>query len=134
MIGTDQHLEAERHPKTHDLLDNFISSRFLPTVTLPTRITHNTSTLIDNSYIKCKRYDELVSGCFISVDTSDHFPLFPFIGQINHTKSVPKNVTYRQVDDMKLINIQNYLNTMRYPGTNPRGGAASDPVLLVRRP
>ncbi|KAK2161460.1 hypothetical protein LSH36_116g04019 [Paralvinella palmiformis] len=37
-------------------------SAFLPAVASPTRITHNTSTLTDNIYIKCKRYDELVWG------------------------------------------------------------------------
>ena len=62
-IGTDQnfnYLDNKRHSKTRDLLDIFISSGFLPTVTLPTRITHNTSTLNDNIYIKCERYDDLV--------------------------------------------------------------------------
>ena len=114
IIGTDQnfnYLDIEKHSKTRDLLDIFISSGFLPTVTLPTRITHNTSILIDNIYIKCKRYDKLVSG-IMSVDISDHLPLFTFVGQNNHTKSPPKKVTYRPVDDIKLNNIQNYLNAI----------------------
>ncbi|KAK2141668.1 hypothetical protein LSH36_1059g02016 [Paralvinella palmiformis] len=65
MIGTYQnynYLDIKRHSKTRDILHTFISLRFLPQVTLPIRITPNTSTLIDNIYIKCKRYDELVSG------------------------------------------------------------------------
>ncbi len=114
IIGTDQnfnYLDIERHSKTRQLLDIFISSGFLPTVTLPTRITHSTSTLIDNIYIKCKHYDEIVSG-IMSVDISDHLPLFTFVGQNNHTKSPPQKVTYRPVDDIKLNNIQNYLNAI----------------------
>ena len=49
MIRTDQnfnYLDIETHSKTPDLYDIFIYSGFLPTMTLPTRITHNTSILI----------------------------------------------------------------------------------------
>ena len=84
----------------------FISSGFLPIVTLLTRINHKTSTLIDNIYIKWKRYDELLSGIIlISVDISDHFPLSVRL-------IIIKKVLYRPVDDMKLINIQNFLNAI----------------------
>ena len=44
------------------MLDSFISSVFIPTITKPTQITHNTSTLIDNLYIKIKQPGELISG------------------------------------------------------------------------
>lgn len=114
MIDTDQninYLEIERHSRTRDLLDIFVSSGFLTTETLPTRITHNTSTLIDNIYIKCKHYDEFVSG-IISVDISDHLSLFTFVEQHRHTKSPPKRIIYRPVDEIKLTNIQNYLNSV----------------------
>ena len=56
MIGTDQnfnYLNIERHSKTRHLFDMFISSGCLPTLTLRTPITHNTSKLIDHIYIKC---------------------------------------------------------------------------------
>ena len=114
IIGTDQnfnYLDIERHSKTRDLLDTFISAGFLPTVTLPTRITHNTSTLIDNIYVKCTHYDELVSG-IMSTDISDHLPLFTFVGQHRRNKSPPKMITYRPIDESKLINIQKYLNSI----------------------
>jgi len=92
MIDTDEHfsyLDIERHSKTRDLHNLFISSGFLQTVILPTLISHNTSALIDNIYIKCKCYDEFVSR-MISVDISDHFLLFNFVRQIDHTKLLPK--------------------------------------------
>ena len=94
MIGTDQiffnYLEIERHLKTRELLDLFISSGFLPTVTLPTRITYSSSTLIDNIYIKCRNLDHLVSGIIIS-DLSDHLPLFTFLGKPTREKTLQNN-------------------------------------------
>ena len=45
----------------------------------------------DLFYKKCKRYDELVSGVMMSVDISDQF---------NHTKLLPKKVTYRTIDNI----------------------------------
>lgn len=92
MIGTDHdfnYLNIVRHSKTRHLFDIFISSGFLPTVTPPPHITHNTSMFIYNIYIRCKLYYELISGIMF-VDISHHFPLFTFVGQIHHTKSVPK--------------------------------------------
>jgi len=57
LIGTDQHfnyINVHGHKNTSQLLDAFISSGYIPTITKPTRITHSTSTLIDNIYI-CKK-------------------------------------------------------------------------------
>ena len=54
MIGTDQnfnYVNIEKYVKIRDLLDAFISSGFFPTITIPTRITHETSSLIDNIYM-----------------------------------------------------------------------------------
>ena len=112
MIGTDQnfnYLEIERHVKTRELLDLFISSGFLPTVTLPTRITHSSSTLIDNIYVKCRNLDHLVSG-IITSDLSDHLPLFTFLGKPTREKPPPKTITFRPIDEEKLSNIKNYLD------------------------
>ena len=82
MIGSDQNFNyanIENHGPTRNLLDSFISSGFIPTITKPTRITHTTSTLIDNIYIKTKQPDQLTSG-ILNIDLSDHLPIFTFIG------------------------------------------------------
>ena len=55
IIGSDQNfnfINAQVHRNTSLLLDNFIASGFIPTITKPTIITHSTSTLIDNIYIR----------------------------------------------------------------------------------
>ena len=112
MIGTDQNfnfIDIQRHPRTQDLLDLFISNGYLPTVTIPTRITHSTSTLIGNIYARFKDLDDLTSGV-ITIDISDHLPLFLFIGKPHKTKTRTKEITCRPMDEDKLVNMSTHLN------------------------
>ena len=114
MIGSDQNFNyanIENHEPTRNLLDSFISSGFIPTITKPTRITHNTSTLIDNLYIKIKQPGELISG-ILNIDISDHLPIFTFIGTKKCTKKAPKYIVCRPMDEEKFININNDLNNI----------------------
>ena len=77
IIGTDQNfdlLKCNSHSNTNTLLNIFTSHGFIPTTTKPTRITHNTATLIDNIYMKSALTSNCISGIF-QTDISDHFPL-----------------------------------------------------------
>ena len=42
----------------------FISHGYIPTISLPTRITHSSTTLIGNIYVKCDQLDNLVRALF----------------------------------------------------------------------
>ena len=55
IIGSDQNsnfINAQAHRNTSIILDNFIASGCMRTITQPTRSTHSTSTVIDNIYIR----------------------------------------------------------------------------------
>jgi len=59
ILGTDQNFDLLKYnidKNTKELLDSFISTGFLPTITKPTRITHKSATLIDNIYLKGYNY------------------------------------------------------------------------------
>ncbi len=114
MIGSDlnfNYLNVENHRKTCELLDMFISSGFVPTITLPTRITHHSSTLIDNIHVKLIQPDELLSGIIIS-DISDHLPIFTVIGKPTGLKTSIKHFTCRPMDAPKLESMANYLDNV----------------------
>ncbi len=105
VIGTDQnfnYLDITNHGNTRDLLNTFITAGFIPTITKPTRITHSTATLIDNLYIKRRATDSLASG-IITTDISDHLPVFLFLGRTSIEKKSPKVITYRPMDEAKII-------------------------------
>ncbi|XP_057295684.1 uncharacterized protein LOC130624132 [Hydractinia symbiolongicarpus] len=72
-------LLSDSNPDIYDFLDSIFSFSLAPSILLPTRITENTSTLIDNIFhdpfeLNCK------SGNIIS-SISDHFPQFLIINK-----------------------------------------------------
>ena len=67
-------LNHETHKDTNDFLNLFLSSSFLPLITLPSRVTDTSSTLIDNIWTN-SRHNEKFSGLLIE-HISDHLPIF----------------------------------------------------------
>ena len=67
-------LKFNSHKDTANYIDMLFNHSLLPLITLPTRVIHNSATLIDNICTTSQddRYD---SGIIIS-DISDHLPLF----------------------------------------------------------
>jgi hypothetical protein len=108
-IGTDQnydYLKIDTHDKTSDLLNLFMSSNLTPTITKPTRVTHNSATLIDNIYV---RHDtRFIYSGIIPFNISDHFPVFCFLGQkdARPRDRAPLIFTHRPIDLTALAQIR----------------------------
>ena len=66
-------LNFETHGLTNDYINSLVSKSFLPVITLPTRVKHQSATLIDHIWTNkvCKMFN---SGILIS-SLSDHFPV-----------------------------------------------------------
>ena len=76
LIGLDHNLDllkADKHSLTQDFLDQNIDSGLMPCITKPTRITHETATLIDNIIVSNSIYDGHQSY-ILTEDLSDHLP------------------------------------------------------------
>jgi hypothetical protein len=89
---------------SEDLIDGMISAGFLQQVTIPTRITEKTNSLIDHVYTNSKK--KLVSDVLMA-DISDHQPVFTFYDdrtqgkkKIKITKRWLKNDDYGKLDSM----------------------------------
>ena len=113
LIGTDQNfdlLKIDSHQNTQTLYDIFISNGFMPSITSPTRITHNTATLIDNIYLSGQNNLNSHSG-ILSIDISDHLPVFVFNNYGILSKNKPVTFKYRNINPqtLKLIN-----NTLKH--------------------
>ena len=69
-------LNFETHGLTNDYINSLISKSFLPVITLPTRVKHQSATLIDHIWTNkvCSNYK---SGIIIN-SLSDHFPVVYF--------------------------------------------------------
>ena len=93
IIGTDQNLDflkIDSDKNITQLLNAYISSSLIPTITRPTRITHTTATLIDNIFLKHNTNFDIHSGIIIS-DISDHMPIFCFYGNSSPAKNNPNH-------------------------------------------
>ena len=77
----------ENDSKVSCYLNNLFANNFIPCITLPTRITHHSATLIDHIFIKTPKkllQNKCSSGNLI-VDIADHLPNFSFIDIKSHS-------------------------------------------------
>ena len=67
-------LKFETHGLRNDYINFLVSKSFLPVINLPTRIKHQSATLIDHIWTNkvCEFYN---SGILVNT-FSDHFPVF----------------------------------------------------------
>ena len=72
-----------------NFFDTFVSQGFIPRITLPTRITDNTKTLIDNCFVKSLRGLSGGASGILLQNISDHQPYFICLNLIN--ARIPKS-------------------------------------------
>ena len=81
------------NPKCQQYLDTLFSNNIIPTITLPTRITDYTSTIIDHIIIY-RPLNQLNNHIFsgnLFIDVSDHLPNFVFIEGKSNKFNQPLN-------------------------------------------
>ena len=79
----------KEHRPTEDYLNGLIVNNFIPVITVPTRITAKTASLIDHIYYNNGyREDEMIiTGGNIYLDITDHLPNFIFISNAEEKKN-----------------------------------------------
>ena len=90
--------------------DNLISVGFFPKITLPTRFTEQSSTLIDNVFSNYIEERE-ISGILLN-HISDHQFLFTYIEKLSYIEKVPKFVDIEKTDVNSIVNFVQELNDM----------------------
>ena len=87
----------------------FLDNRYLPLMTKPTRVTHTSSTLIDNIFVRSKRL--MPNKSYIITDCmSDHYPCFlSYLLFEANTKANPIVVEKRKLTEEALFKIQHKL-------------------------
>ena len=90
-------LQANSHSETGRFLDSLISVNLIPKITLPTRKSHSSATLIDHIYTDIEK-DDCLAGT-LKTDISDHFSNFLFFKSTRTSKIKQKHITYRCIND-----------------------------------
>ena len=101
-------LKYSHHYETTDFLDQMLIHNLIPKITVPTRLTETSSTLIDHIFTNIDKHD-CTAGTLIT-DISDHFSNF-FISKINsQPQHLPHTVTYRPTNDHLIENLNRCLS------------------------
>ena len=100
-------LKYETNSLTAQFLDMFISFNLIPSITKPTRVTHQTATLIDHIFTNADP-NIMKAGTILS-DITDHFCNFISINIRPTRDRNPKYITYRKQDSTSLNKFRNAL-------------------------
>ena len=100
-------LESDRHLQTSEFLDLLYSYCMFPLVTKPTRITSNSSTLIDNIYLNDISAVNTFSG-LLYTEISDHLPIFT----VNHKSRMTNTSQHRKSRLFTSKNFENFENRL----------------------
>ena len=100
-------LKYEIVPKYQDFYNMMASNGYLPQITMPTRLTDTTMSIIDNIYTNTFTED-IFSGNII-LQVADHFLQFISVNK-KHTVNHIKSNYYKR--DYKMFNEQDFLNDL----------------------
>ena len=101
-------MNFETHGPTNDYINSLISKSFLPLITMPTRIKHQSATLLDHIWSNkmCNKYN---SGILIN-SLSDHFPFF-YIEETKQAKVVLPDKNIRKINNNTIPSFCNMLKS-----------------------
>ena len=101
-------LKVKINHRFGEFFDNIISSGFFPKITLPTRFSDHSATLIDNVF-STNIEEKEVSGILLN-HISDHQLLFTHIENLSYIEKVPKFINIQKTDP---ISVDNFVNELR---------------------
>ena len=112
VIGLDHNMDLLKH-KTHRPTRAFVEKLYeiglTPIITKPTRIAHDSATLIDNILVSQKLSNNTDQG-IICDNTSDHLPCYTLLHDIRPSKKEDQYITTRDLREQNLIALKRKLS------------------------
>ena len=111
IIGLDHNMDLIKHrahKPTRTFVEEIYKEGLIPLITKPTRIAHNSATLIDNILVSNKMVDNTEQG-IICDNTSDHLPCYTLISDIHPKKMEDQMITTRDLREPNLIALKKKL-------------------------
>ena len=116
-MSTDHNLDlikASTHQQTQEFWEMTVENDFLCNITKPTRITHQSATLIDNIFVNKELSCEYKSW-ILQDDLSDHLPCLISIAGIDHNRKQPIKVWKQKIDKKSIDEIKSDLSKINWP-------------------
>ena len=111
IVGLDHNLDflkSSTHAPTHKFIDEMLDLGMFPTITRPTRITHQTATLIDNILVD-QWYQEQYKSSVIIDHISDHLLCFTTLCGVTSQKNKDRTVRSRDLRTKYLTRLKQNL-------------------------
>jgi hypothetical protein len=96
-------LKIESRAAYSDYLELMYSLSLIPTISLPTRLSRRSATLIDHIFYKSNQFKDVSGGIIVS-NLSDHFMSFLCIDIKQSCQSRPKQITFQTSDEASIHN------------------------------
>ena len=123
-------IKSERHSATGKFLCDMSSKGFHPLISLPTRITQTSATLIDNIFTNdfCR---PITSG-LVYTAISDHLPVFALFGDAGHGLETGSRYTLKR--KMGIRNKERFREWVKNWGKNytPRADSVVEDAIRFR--
>ena len=100
-------LKYNSHNQTNQFTNMLVSNNLMPKITLPTRITPTSATLIDHIFSNIDQ-TKCVAGT-IKTDITDHYSSFITLSTQIKRNAHPKFITYRKQDELSLQSLNTAL-------------------------
>ena len=112
IVGLDHNLDflkSHKHLDTQDFIEINLDNGLIPCIDKPTRITHQSATLIDNIIISHRLMTNQICKVLIT-DISDHFPSLAILNG-NYLEKKPRPIVKtRNLDETKINMIRTVLD------------------------
>ena len=116
-------LKINEKPKVNEFFETMLSNGFVPKITLPTRFSDNSATLIDNIFCKLStNFSKTTTGILMS-KISDHQPYFVCLDYLCSKSLPPKYVKIQKFPLNKLDEFKSELESLelneKFTSSNP---------------
>ena len=106
-------LKCSEHSATADYLDMLLTQGLIPKITVPTRVTHSSATLIDHIFFNEGFNNNSTLAGTLQTHMSDHYMNFLFVNN-KVTSETPKTVTYRPLTKKNMTLLGNALSEQNF--------------------
>ena len=110
IIGGDINIDILKIKEKEFVIEYFdmiVSSGFFPRITLPTKISNSSATLIDNFLCKITKHSSSSIAGILLTSLSDHFPYFISLAYSKSGKRTDKYIEVKQTSHVSINNFKN---------------------------
>ena len=114
IVGLDHNLDLLKnntHRNTQEFLETNWGNKLLPCISKPTRITHSTATLIDNTFCSVELHGRYKSYILID-DISDHMPCLSILSDVFPTKMSVETITQCRLTEKAITEMKDHLESL----------------------